>query len=407
MPPAAELLTAIFWLTAAVAIYVYLGYPGLLAAAAPLLDRTVDRRRVTPTVTVIVPAYNEEDVIADKLENLLASDYPDEALEVLVASDGSDDDTESEAERYASRGVRVLSLPRRGKAHALNVAARHASGEILVFTDANSHLEAGALRALARNFADDEVGGVVGHTGYDVPDDGESSGRGEQLYWRYDTWLKKAESRTGSVVSAHGGLYAVRRSHFRPLEDGSVTDDFAISTAIVEQGQRLVFEPDARATEKAPEQAGSEFRRRVRLSIRGFRSLLLRRRLLNPVRHGFYAVVLLSHKVLRRLLPALLPVLLAASLALSPGRPVYQAAAGLQVLFYGLAAAGFLLRDTDAGGNPVLYAPFYYTLSNAAALTGLYRMVRGERIRRWDPRGGDTSPARASGSGSSGRAPCP
>lgn len=397
MPSVAELLGWVFWVTAGVAVYVYAGYPALLAAVAGLLDRRVDRRPITPRLTVIVAAYNEEDVIAEKLENLLASDYPEEPLEILVASDGSDDATEYEAERFADRGVRVLSLPRRGKAHALNVAARHASGEILVFTDANSHLTTGALRALAANFADGEVGGVVGHTGYDVPDDGESSGRGEELYWRYDTWLKKAESRTGSVVSAHGGLYAIRSAHFRPLEDGSVTDDFAISTAVVEQGRRLVFEPGARAVEEAPERAGSEFRRRIRLSVRGFRSLLLRRGLLNPVRHGFYSVVLLSHKVLRRLLPVGLLLMLSTSLALSPGRPLYQVAAALQIVFYGLAAAGYLLRDTSAGSHRLLYVPFYYTLSNAAALTGLYRMARGERITRWDPRGGDASPTHAKG----------
>lgn len=392
-----EVLAGGFWLTVAAAIYVYVGYPALLAAVAPLLDRTVSRGPVTPPLTVIVAAYNEADVIAEKIENLLASDYPDEALEILVASDGSDDGTESEAERFSAEGVRVLDLLRRGKAHALNVAARHASGEILVFTDANTRLEPGALRALAADFADDRVGGVVGHTGYAVPDEGESSGRGEQLYWRYDTWLKEAESRTGSVVSAHGGLYAVRHSLFRPLEDGSVTDDFAISTAVVEQGRRLVFEPEARAVEDAPERARSEFRRRVRLTVRGFRSLLLRRGLLDPIRHGFYSVVLLSHKVLRRLLPPGLLLLLPTSLVLAPGRPVYQAAAALQLAFCGLAAAGFLLRDTSAGRSGLLYVPLYYLLSNAAALAGLYRMLRGERITRWDPRGREASPASAKG----------
>lgn len=387
-------LAGLFWLVVLSAAYAYALYPALLAVAAPVLDRTVDRGPVTPGLSVVVAAYNEEDVIAAKLESILASDYPEEALEVLVASDGSTDATEEVAGRYADRGVRVLSLPRRGKAHALEAAARRASGEVLVLTDANSRLEPGALRALARNFADPEVGGVAGHTGYEVPADGQSSGRGEDLYWRYDTWLKRAESRTGSVVSAHGGLYAVRRELFRPPEDAAVTDDFAISTAVVEQGRRLVFEPEARAVEEAPREAGEEFRRRVRLTVRGLRSLLLRRGLLNPLRHGFYSLALFSHKVVRRLLPAGLPLLLLAGAALSPGRPVYQAATGLQLLFYGLAAAGFALRGTPLGKTRPFYVPFYFTLSNAAALVALLRVAGGERIERWDPQ------ARPAGGGS-------
>lgn len=387
-------LTVLFWLVVGAAAYAYFLYPALLAVAASLLDRRVDRGPVTPTLSVVVAAYNEEDVIAAKLESILASDYPSEALEVLVASDGSTDATERVARRYAFRGVRVLSLPRRGKAHALNAAARRASGEVLVFTDANARLEPGALRALARNFADPEVGGVAGHTGYEVPDDGESSGRGEDLYWRYDTWLKRAESRTGSVVSAHGGLYAVRRELFRPLEDASVTDDFAISTAVVARGRRLVFEPEARAVEDAPRRADQEFRRRVRLTVRGLRSLLLRRRLLNPLRHGFYSLVLFSHKVVRRLLPAGLLLLLVAAAVLSPGRPLYQAATGLQLLFYAAAAAGCALRDTPLGSRRPLYVPFYFTLSNAAALVALLRVALGQRIERWEP---ESRPAPAPG----------
>lgn len=397
MTAATLVLAALFWLTAALALYVYVVYPALLAVAAALLDRTVERGAVTPTVSLIVAAYNEGDQIAATLEAALESDYPEEALEILVASDGSTDATEAVAGRYASRGVRVLSLPRRGKAHALNAAARRAAGELLVFTDANCRLEAGALRALARNFADPGVGGVAGHTGYAIPAAGETSGRGERLYWRYESWLKRAESRTGSVVSAHGGLYAIRRDLFRPVEDGSVTDDFAVSTAVVEQGRRLVFEPDARALEDAPSRSASLFQRRVRLTVRGLRSLLLRRGLLNPFRYGFYSVALFSHKVLRRLLPAGLPVLLVASVALaaSVGGPIYTAAAGLQLLLYGLAAAGFLLRGSPAGERLPLYAPFYFTLSNAAALVGLWRLIRGDRIVGWEPRGRDAAKASA------------
>jgi hypothetical protein len=146
--------------------------------------------------------------------------------------------------------VQVLDLPRRGKAAALADGAYHATGEILVFTDANTMFEPNALAMLARNFADPDVGGVAGRTQYVVAAEAESAGRGEDLYWRYDTWLKSLETKTGSVVSAHGGMYAIRRALFRPVEDPAVTDDFAISTAIVAQGKRLVFEPAAVGRER-------------------------------------------------------------------------------------------------------------------------------------------------------------
>ena len=170
-------------------------------------------------MSVVIAAYNEERVIGDRIENALALDYPSDALEILVASDGSTDATAAIVARYAGRGVRLLSLPRQGKIRALDAAVLEATGEILVFSDANTMCAPDALRALVRNFADPGIGGVAGHTGYRLEVNSESSARGESLYWDYDTWLKHLESLTGSVVSAHGGLYAVRRALYRPVPD--------------------------------------------------------------------------------------------------------------------------------------------------------------------------------------------
>ncbi len=380
--PAAE---AAFWVALAAAAYVYAGFPALVALVGTLGGRSVRKAPVTPPLTLVIAAYNEEAAIGERLENALAADYPPDRREVVVASDGSTDATERIVEGYAHRGVRLLRLPRHGKIAALDAAARAARGEILVFSDANTQVDPGALRALAANFADPAVGGVVGHTGYRLPADGESSTRGEDLYWRYDTWIKERESRTGSVVSAHGGLYAVRRELYRRPADPSATDDFSISTAVVEQGKRLVFEKDALAWEVAVPRAAREFRRRVRLMTRGLRGVALRRKLLNPARYGFYSVVLFSHKVLRRLLPLALPVLLASSLVLAGGSGFYAAAAASQLLFYASAAAGFLARRHRAGGWKPLYVPFFFCMANAAALVALFRFVRGDRIRLWQP----------------------
>jgi cellulose synthase/poly-beta-1,6-N-acetylglucosamine synthase-like glycosyltransferase len=375
----------IVWLAIAFLVYAYGGFALVVAAAGLWLRRRVRKLPITPSVTVVIAAYNEENVIAERLENALAFDYPRDRLQILVASDGSTDRTEEIVASYASRGVLLLALPRRGKIRTLNAAVARATGKILVFTDANIMCRPGTLRAMVANFADPTVGGVAGHTTYTLDPSSESSSHGERLYWRYDTWLKTLESQTGSIVSAHGGLHAIRRVLFRPVPDGAVTDDFAISTGVIAQGYRLVFEPGALASEVAVPQAQREFRRRVRLMTRGLRSLFLRRRLLNPRKHGFYAVVLASHKLARRLVPFALVILAAASVAAWPHGPIYRAAVLGQALFYGTALVGYLLRRSRAGRLGALYIPFYYCLANAACLVAWVHALRGRRIEVWQP----------------------
>ena len=376
---------AAFWMSVAFLLYIYGGYAVLVAMVGRLRGRDVRRGDVIPAATLIIAAYNEEAVIAERLDNALAMAYPPEQLQIIVASDGSSDGTADVVRRYAGRGVLLLELPRQGKIHALDAAVQHATGEILVFSDANTMCGPGAMRALARNFADPEVGGVAAHTGYHLTAGSESSSRGEHLYWHYDTWLKQMESRTGSVVSAHGGLYAIRKALYRRCPDASVTDDFALSTAVVEQGYRLVFEADAHATEDVVPETQREFQRRVRLMTRGLRGVVVRRRLLNPFQYGFYAVVLFSHKVARRLAPAALLVLAASSAVLWNAGPLYEAAAVAQAAFYAVAAVGFFLRRARAGALKVLFVPFFYCMANAACALALVQLLRGQRIVSWQP----------------------
>ncbi|HEU0004745.1 MAG TPA: glycosyltransferase family 2 protein, partial [Terriglobia bacterium] len=239
------------WLSLAALIYVYAGFPFLVIVLGKWRQRHVRKGPITPRVSLIIAAYNEEDEIAQRLDNALALDYPQESLEIIVASDGSNDATESIVASYANRGVRLLSLPRRGKILAINDAVVQAKGTILVFSDANSIYDRQALRKLVRNFADPQVGGVGGNTIYAHQALSESTSQGEHLYWSYDKWLKQMESLTGSIISAHGAIYAIRRLLYRPLVNLAVTDDFAISTRVIEQGYRLVFEQEAVAYEFA------------------------------------------------------------------------------------------------------------------------------------------------------------
>jgi cellulose synthase/poly-beta-1,6-N-acetylglucosamine synthase-like glycosyltransferase len=375
----------IFWSSIAFLFYAYGGFALLVGAVGLVRRRRVRKLPITPSVTLIIAAYNEEEVIAERLDNALAMDYPRERLQILVASDGSTDRTDDIVASYASRGVLLLSLPRRGKIRTLNAAVARATGKILVFTDANIMCRADTLRALVANFADASVGGVAGHTTYTLDPGSESSSYGERLYWRYDTWLKKLESQTGSIVSAHGGLYAIRRILFRPIQDGAVTDDFAISTSVIAHGYRLVFEPEALATEVAVPDAQREFRRRVRLMTRGLRGVFLRRRLLNPRKYGFYSVVLASHKLARRLVPVSLAILGVASLAAWSQGPLYHAAVLAQAFFYGMASVGYLLRRSRVGRLRLLYIPFYYCMANAACAAAWIYALRGRRIEVWQP----------------------
>ncbi len=380
-----DIFELIFWSAIALLIYAYAGFSLLVIIVARIRNRRVRQAPITPRLSLIIPVWNEEKAIAERLDNALSLDYPSGALEIIVTSDGSDDNTEAIVAQYEKRGVRLLSLPRRGKIYALKDAVASATGEILVFSDANSIYKREALRMLVRNFADPEVGGVCGNQIYLKAKKADATSQGEGMYWSFDKWLKRMESLTGSIVSAHGAIYAIRRSLYQPPASAAVTDDFAISTAVIEQGYRLVFESEAIAYEEHTSSAALEFERKVRIMTRGLRGVLLRRRLLNPFRYGFYSLELFSHKVLRRLVPVFLLVLLVASFRLSGRNIFYFGATAAQVLFYLLAAAGYWLRGHRLGRLKFFYIPFFYCLANAAALRAVIRIIRGKKVERWQP----------------------
>ena len=377
---------ALFWGSAGAIVWTTVGFPIVVSLWGTARRRPVRQAGIEPKVSVVIAAHNEEETIVRKIENTLALDYPSHLLEIIVASDGSTDRTVLLARAFSDRGVRVLSLPRLGKIPALNEAVASATGDILLFTDANTNLASGALRKLIRNFADPEVGGVCGNQIVSLTGDEDSTARGERLYWGYDKKLKALESATGSIVSADGAIYAIRRELYERPANSLLNDDFAISTKVVERGRRLVFEKEALAWETASACAEHEFERKVRILSRGFRSVIAARSLLNPLRYGFYSLVLFTHKVLRRLTPLFLAGLLAGSiLALDRGQ-FYVLAAILQLGFYAIATLGGIARATPWGKNRLIGAPFFFCLTNAAALVGLSHVISGKRIEVWQPR---------------------
>ena len=378
--------TALFVVSAAGLVWVFGGFSLIVAAWGSIVRRSVRREDVTPTVSVLIAAHDEAACIEEKLRNTLDQDYPSERLQVVVASDGSTDRTVEIARSFADRGVRVLSLPRRGKIAALEDAVAAATGDVLVFTDANASLESDALRKLVRSFADPDVGGVCGNQIHRHEGHEESVGDGEGLYWKYDKWLKSLQSATGSIVSADGALYAIRRELYRTPPNRIVNDDFSISTSVIAQGKRLVFDGEALAVEPAAARAGDEFERKVRILSRGLWSVIAARELLNPFRHGFYSFVLFTHKVLRRLTPLFLAGFLAGSLLLAVRGGPYAALAAAQGGFYLLAAVGALTRSTRLGRWRPLGLPFFFCLANAAALTAIVRVLRGHVPETWQPK---------------------
>lgn len=379
------LLQALFWATFTAIVFTYVVFPAIIFVRGRLVRKPVRSAEITPTITMVIAAHNEAANIGAKLDNVLAMDYPREQLEVIVASDGSNDGTNEIVRGYAEQNVRLLALPRQGKAPALDAGVAAAQGDILVFSDANSMYHPQSLRALARPFADPEVGGVAGNQVY-IAEPGEGlTGDGEQSYWSFDRKLKQSQSASGNAISATGAIYAIRRSLFRGVPVG-VTDDFAVSTDVIAQGYRLVFAPDAIAYEPVASTGGIEFGRKVRVITRGLRGVLIvRRELLNPLRFGFYAFQLLSHKVLRRLVAFPLLLLLLLSPLLWNAGLVYQLATVLQLAFYGCALLGMLLRNQRIGRAKVLTIPFFFCMVNVASMIAAINLIRGHRIDFWEP----------------------
>ncbi|HEU4522575.1 MAG TPA: glycosyltransferase family 2 protein, partial [Thermoanaerobaculia bacterium] len=375
----------VFWACFAVCLYIYFGYPALLWIISRFRSRPVREADVHPRATFIIPAYNEERTIGRKIENTLSLDYPADRIEVLVVSNGSTDRTNEIVSGWSDPRVRLIALPQPGKMAALNEGARAATGEVLIFTDADFYLDQHSLRVIARKFADPEVGGVCGARRAAPRPAGESTGEGEGMYHRWDKWQKIRESRIGSVFAADGLLYAIRRELYVPVSLAAQADDIAISTRVPLQGYRLLFEPEATAWEEATISAREEFGRKIRVTNHSVRALFAIGAPL--VTSGFYSVELLSHKLVRHFIPLFLVPMFFANLILVREGPFYALTMAGQLLIYALAAIGAVLRERPIGRSRVLTVPYYFCFVNAAALLGIFAIFRGRKLDAWSTRG--------------------
>lgn len=362
-------------------LYTYLGYPALMWLLSKIVPRPIRQEDITPTVTIIIAAYNEEAAIGRKVEDTLALDYPRDRLEIIVASDGSTDRTDEIVLGYAERGVLLKRVEgRRGKTAAQNETVNTATGEILVFTDATTVLEREAIRRMVRVFADPAVGCASGHLNY--VSSGDGVGRGGVAYWHYERALKRWESRASSLIGVSGCFYAIRKSLYRDIPPHLISD-FVVALNTRERDYRVVYAEDAVCYEETLTTSAREFNMRVRVAIRSYAALWEKRALLNPFRYPLYSLQLFSHKVLRYLAPLMLLDVWVANVFLL-GNPAARLLFVAQCSFYGLALVGHWLTGRQARGG-LIVKPYYFCLANAAALVALLRFLAGERMVVWKP----------------------
>jgi cellulose synthase/poly-beta-1,6-N-acetylglucosamine synthase-like glycosyltransferase len=373
----------LFWTACVTLVYVYVLFPLLVRLLASRFGVVVSEGDLPLSISIIVTAYNEEKGILAKLESLLALDYPSDLVDVIVASDASSDATDQLVRSCGSARVQLLRVEgRKGKTSCQNAAAAVARGEVLVFTDATTRLDAQALRALARRFYSSDVGCVAGRLLY-VSQTENATGQGGEAYWDYEIKLRMAESAFGSLIGVSGCLYAVRRSAYRAINP-SLISDFVISMKMREQSLRTVLAANAVCYEETLTRGAHELSMRVRVAIRSINALVCERRFLNPWRYGIFAWQLWSHKLLRYASPFLWLIALATNLVLAPKYPLYAGLLACQMAVILAGVIGFALQSRIAKLG-ILSRPYYFLLTNLASFIAALRYARGERMVTWKP----------------------
>ena len=365
----------VFWCSVALIVYAYAGYPCVLMAFTIFNDRPVRKAPIRPRVSFVIAAHNEEQRIAEKIDNTLRQDYPAEVMEIIVASDCSTDRTDDIVRSYGRRVVLVRARERRGKEAAQQLAVRTAMGQILVFSDVATALAPNAVSTIVMNFSDPTVG-CVSSIDRLVDADGASSGEG--LYVRYEMWLRSLETRVNTLVGLSGSFFAARRDVCRQWAADRQSDFFTLLNA-VQMGLRGVLDADSVGYYRNLADDRREFQRKVRTVVRGIGVLHRNARMLNPVRFGMFAWQLASHKVCRWLVPFAMITAAASNAFLIGESMFYGATFVLQAAFYLAAVGGAWI------GARALRVPMYFVVANLGVLTAWLRYARGERLASWSP----------------------
>lgn len=377
----------LFWIGIILVLYTYVGY-GLIIY---ILTKVLNRNEVTgnqideyfPAVTIMIAAYNEERFIESKIKNSLGLDYPAEKLNLWIVADGSTDRTVEISERF-SKTKTFHQAARMGKIHAVNRVMKLVETPIVIFSDANTTLNHDAIKNIVRHFRDEKVGGVAGEKQIANNKEDNASGSGEGLYWKYESALKKMDSKLSTAIGAAGELFALRTELYHETEPDTIIEDFVTSMKIVAKGYRFVYEPNACAIETASASIKDEWKRKVRISGGGIQAIMRLPELLNPFRYGLISWQYVSHRVLRwTLAPLSLPLIFITNILLFNTSLFYQLCLVGQVAFYLIAAMGHVLREKKIGIKG-FFVPYYFCMMNFSVFAGVARLLRKQQTVIWE-----------------------
>jgi poly-beta-1,6-N-acetyl-D-glucosamine synthase len=379
-----------FWVSLFLVFYAYVGYVMLLYVIVRI-KRIIKNKKLSnideaqlPEVTLMVAAYNEKDFIREKIENSFRLNYPKEKLKFLFVTDGSDDGTPDIISEFPE--IRLLHQPQRqGKIAAVHRAMPFVTTPYVIFTDANTIVNENAVLNMVRHFTDAKVGAVAGEKRVISKTEDNASGAGEGFYWKYESALKKWDSELYSVVGAAGELFAIRTDLYEPIPQDTVIEDFYLTLRIAQKGFRVIYEPDAYASEGPSESVKEELKRKIRIAAGGIQAIIRLNTLLNPLKYGVLSFQYISHRVLRwTLAPLALPmILISNALLVLYGIPFYMVILMLQSGFYLSVYIGHLLEQRKIKVK-AFFVPFYFFIMNYAVYQGFYRHVKGSQSVLWE-----------------------
>jgi cellulose synthase/poly-beta-1,6-N-acetylglucosamine synthase-like glycosyltransferase len=377
-----NLFLIIYLLTFLLCLASYAFYPVIIWIIGKIKPFIVQKAEIFPSISILIPAYNEANSIEKKLKNTFALEYPDDKIEILIGSDGSTDETVTIAAQYSNEKLKIIDFKEnRGKTAVQNDLVNSSKGEILAFTDAASFLMEDALRMIVRNFADLRVGCVAGRMRFSDTD-ANITAESQGIYWKYESRIRELESKIGNLIGVDGPLYAVRRDCYAPLEP-HIISDLLTPLLVLEKGKKVVWEPHAVVREDPTQKAGQEFNTRRRITLRGLTGLAAHARLLNPFKYPILAVQIIFHKVLRWFVGPIVVLNILACLVLA-GNWLFKTILILYLLFFLSAGLGWYSERTGIKSR-MLTVPYYFSLVNLAATMGIFDFLRKKQAVSWKP----------------------
>lgn len=388
-----------FWFCIGLVAYTYVGY-GIIAWILVKIRKILGKEfkkyndpTFLPKVTLVVPAYNEMSCIEAKVKNTFGLDYPTDLMEVLFVTEGSNDGTSEYINSLKSNYSNLRMIggeTRRGKIEAMNIAIKTITTPIVIFTDANTNLNHQVIKNIVRHFQDPIVGAVAGEKRIETEGSEAAAGAGEGLYWKYESFLKKLDTELYSVVGAAGELFAVRTHLFGEVEKDTLLDDFIVSLRIAANGYRVIYEPNAYASERPSFSIQEEMKRKIRIAAGGFQSIARLDYLWNIFRFGLLSFQYVSHRAMRwAVAPFCLPLIFLLNLILFfvdtnfIKQPTYQLLMLAQIAFYLMAIIGYYLENKKIRVK-ALFVPFYFSFMNYCAIKGYFRYRNGLTSGIWE-----------------------